>query len=216
MPIRFNHARHATMHFSMLLAATNFPAMARAADQFASSTLPDTLVVKISILPDGTRGEVEAVTPVSATLAIDSPEAAKKIAGLADNTEQDALEECRKDIESALADLRRVARSPSRSEVAFTTRHIAKACNIPCALKQEFGVSCHEVSTVNDATWLFRRHFDNYTITGQGQYANINLPVYGIFTNSYNPYGNIYFPFTNTPWTWYEGPYVYLFYQRRR
>jgi hypothetical protein len=208
---RVSCAKHAVFNFSLLLAAINFSTITRAGDGFESGALPDTLVVKMALGPDGNPGAVEAVTPVNTGMDIDSLEAAKEIAGLADRAESDALEQCRNDVEAALEDLRRVARQHSRADVAFTTRHVAKACNIPCTMKQEFGVSCD-----NEATRVYRRHFDNYTVTGQVQYSNINLPVYGIFTNSYNPYGNIYFPFTNSPWTWYQGPHVYFFFQRRR
>jgi hypothetical protein len=205
--------------------------------------IPDNLVVKIALNPDGTPGPVESATPLNSSKTISSDFDARDLVDEATRLEQDELERCQEKIDAALDDLRRVARHTTLEDVKTVTLATAQKCNIPCAMKQEFGFTrydslgrqhnpfdrslagreaCRDTTQRNSAngrggsSWESKREYDGFTIMGRGQHVNINLPVYGIFTNQYNPYGNNYFPFVNVPWRWYEPDYLYLIYQRAR
>lgn len=203
----------------------------------AAEAFPDHLVVKFEVNADGTMGPVESVTPITLGQEISNDDSAANAVDVALKAEQKLRSECDDKIAVAIADYRRIARHTSHDDIERVTLETVRTCNISCADKQPYGFTrydsiarvqnpddramagreaCYDVTPATAPSergqWISQRRFGDINIVGRGQYRNLNMPLYGLYYNSYNPYGNQYFAFSPNPYRWGFGSYRYFIY----
>lgn len=202
----------------------------------------DRIVVKLALNSDGTPGAIYSVTPVSLTNRDDRGGTAavqnwQAVVELARKTEERLIQDCEQNIKAAIAELHRLSRHVSRHDIERAKLATVRQCNIPCAEKMKYGFTrydslarvhqpadrrlagedaCADVKPLHPGSndWKYSRRFADAAIVGRGQYTNVNWPIFGLYYNPYNPYGNSYFPFSPYPYIWRSGPWAWMIYFR--